>query len=184
MSESSSQNDPGFSAATGTQREIALVVAASTNNVIGKDNSLVWHLPNDMKFFKNVTWGFPVVMGRKTFQELNKPLKGRVNIVITRQADWSVEEVITAGSLDGAISKATETNAKKIFVIGGGEIYHQAIAIADTIYITRVHGEFEGDAFFPEIDENEWKLVSNEDFPVDEKHAYAYSFQVWKRVNQ
>ncbi len=184
MSESSAQNDPGFSAGNHNQREIALVVAASTNNVIGKDNSLVWHLPNDMKFFKNVTWGFPVVMGRKTFQELGKPLKGRVNIVITRQADWSVEEVITAGSLDGAMRSATETNAKKIFVIGGGEIYRQAISIADTIYITRVHGEFEGDAFFPEIDENEWKLISNEDFPVDEKHAYAYSFQVWKRVNQ
>ncbi len=163
--------------------EVAMVVAASTNNVIGKDNQLVWHLPNDLKFFKNTTWGFPVIMGRKTFEEVNKPLPGRTNIVITRQVGWNHENVVTAATLDESIIKARETNAKKIFIIGGGEIYRQSMDIANKIIITRVHGQFEGDTFFPVIDEQIWKLVSNEDFPADEKHAYAYSFQVWTKAN-
>lgn len=183
MNDSNSGSSVSFTPFVGYEG-IALVVAAATNNVIGKDNHLVWHLPNDMKFFKNVTWGFPVIMGRKTFEELGKALKGRINIVITRQADWSAADVLKSNDLDDAISKAKETHAKKFFVIGGGEIYKQAMPIAQTIYITRVHGEFEGDTYFPEIDPREWQLVSNEDFPVDEKHAFAYSFQVWKRVNQ
>lgn len=165
------------------EEEIAMVVAASTNNVIGKNNQLVWHLPNDLKFFKNTTWGFPVIMGRKTFEEVNKPLPGRINIVITRQADWNVAGAVKAADLQDAISKARETNSKKIFIIGGGEIYRQSMSVAGTIYITRVHGEFDGDTFFPEINKQEWKLVSNEDFPVDDKHASAYSFQVWTKIN-
>lgn len=159
----------------------ALVVAASTNNVIGKDNQLVWHLPNDLKFFKNITWGFPTIMGRKTYEALNKPLPGRTNIVITHNPDWKVDGVTTAASLEDAIAKGYETNAKQIFIIGGGEIFAQSILIADSIYITRVHAALEGDAFFPEIDEDKWELVSNEDFPADEKHAYPYSFQLWKK---
>ncbi|MCW3090429.1 MAG: dihydrofolate reductase [Ferruginibacter sp.] len=160
---------------------LALIVAASTNNVIGKDNHLVWNLPNDLKFFKNTTWGFPVIMGRKTFEEVNKPLPGRINIVITRNPGWKAEGTITAANLDDAIQKARDTNAKQIFIIGGGEIFKQSMDIADTIYITRVHAILEGDAFFPEIDEGKWELVSNEDFQVDDKHAYAYSFQTWKK---
>lgn len=159
----------------------ALVVAASTNNVIGKDNQLIWHLPNDLKFFKNTTWGFPTIMGRKTYEALNKPLPGRTNIVITRNPGWKADGVTTAGSLDDAIAKGYETNAKQIFIIGGGEIFAQSVPIADSIYITRVHATLEGDAFFPEIDEDKWALVSNEDFPADEKHAYPYSFQLWKK---
>ena len=159
----------------------ALIVAASTNNAIGKDNQLLWHLPNDLKFFKNTTWGFPVIMGRKTFEAVNKPLPGRINIVITRKDDWKAEGVINATDLDDAIVKAAATNANQIFIIGGGEIYKQSMDIADTIYMTRVHAVLDGDTFFPVIDEQEWMLVSNEDFPTDEKHAYAYSFQVWKK---
>ena len=161
--------------------DVALVVAASTNNVIGKSNQLIWHLPNDLKFFKNTTWGFPVIMGRKTFEAVNKPLPGRTNIVITRKPDWKVDGVITALDLEDAIQKAAETNARQIFIIGGGEIYKQSISIADTIYLTRVHAVLDGDTFFPVIDESEWELVSNDDFPADEKHAYAYSFQIWKK---
>lgn len=160
---------------------LSLVVAASANDAIGKDNQLLWHLPNDLKFFKNITWGFPVIMGRKTFEAVNRPLPGRTNIVITRQADWSAAEVINAIDLDDAIQKAAATNAKQVFIIGGGEIYKQAMSVAGTIYITRVHAVLDGDTFFPVIDEQEWKLVSNEDFPSDEKHVYAYSFQVWKK---
>jgi dihydrofolate reductase len=159
---------------------ISLVVAAATNNVIGKDGKLLWHLPNDLKFFKNTTWGMVVIMGRKTFEEVNKPLPGRVNIVITSNAAWQAEGTITATSLPDALEKAAAANCKEIFIIGGGEIYRQSMDMADTIYITRVHATLDGDTFFPEIDEAKWQLVSNEDFTADEKHAYPYSFQLWK----
>ena len=158
---------------------ISLVVAASTNNAIGKDNQLLWHLPNDLKFFKNTTWGMVVVMGRKTFEAVNKPLPGRINIVITRQAGWTAEGTVTATDLNDALKKAGETNCEEIFVIGGGEIYKQSMAICDKIYITRVHATLDGDTFFSEIDESNWVLASNEDFEADAKHAYSYSFQVW-----
>lgn len=176
-------NDNNTAASTQESNDvsIALVVAASTNNAIGKDNHLMWKLPNDMKFFKNVTWGFPVIMGRKTFTELNKALPGRTNIVITRNPYWTADGVITAADLQDAVEKGKQSNAKQLFIIGGGEIYRQSIDMADTIYITRVHGIFDGDAFFPVIDEASWELDSNLDFPVDEKHAYPYSFQVWKK---
>ena len=160
---------------------ISLIVAASDNNAIGKDNQLLWHLPNDMKFFKNTTWGMPVIMGRKTFESMNKPLPGRFNIVITRQAEWNAEGVIRAADLDDAFKKAAETNCKETFIIGGGEIYRQSIERANKIYLTRVHADIEGDTFFPVIDESKWELTSHEDFEPDEKHLYAYSFQVWKR---
>jgi dihydrofolate reductase len=159
---------------------IALVVAAATNNAIGKNGKLLWHLPNDLKFFKNTTWGMVVIMGRKTFEEVNKPLPGRVNIVITNNAGWQATDTITAASLTDALEKAAATNCKEIFIIGGGEIYRQSMDIADTIYITRVHATLDGDTFFPQIDEAKWDLVSNEDFAADEKHLYAYSFQLWK----
>ncbi len=161
---------------------ISLVVAASENNAIGKDNQLLWHLPNDLKFFKNITWGFPVIMGRKTYEAVNKPLPGRTNIVVTTNPGWSAETVITVSNLEAAIQKAAETNSKQIFIIGGGEIYKQSMDIADTIYITRVHAELHGDTFFPEIDESKWKLTSNQDFEADQKHTYSYSFQIWEKI--
>ena len=160
---------------------LTLVAAASENNVIGLQNKLVWNLPNDTRFFKNTTWGMPVIMGRKTFESMDKPLAGRFNIVITRQADWNAEGVIKAVDLDDAIKKAAETNCKETFIIGGGEIYRQSIEPADKIYMTRVHANIDGDTFFPVIDETKWELVSNEDFGADEKHLYAYSFQTWER---
>lgn len=161
---------------------ISLVVAAAEDSAIGKDNQLLWHLPNDMRFFKNITWGMVVIMGRKTYEALGKPLPGRVNIVITRQQDWKVEGVMVAASLDDAFAKAADANFKEGLVIGGGEIYKLAIEKADNIYITRVHASFaDADAHFPNIDESKWQLDSNEDFEKDEKHAYAYSFQKWVR---
>lgn len=161
---------------------IALVVAASANNAIGKNNQLLWHLPNDLKFFKNITWGFPIIMGRKTFEAVNRPLPGRTNIIVTRQPGWEARGVTSSLNVEDAIQKGLQTNGRQIFIIGGGEIYKQAIPLADTIYLTRVHVELEGDTFFPELDESRWKLVANDDFPADEKHAYAYSFQVWKKI--
>jgi dihydrofolate reductase len=160
---------------------ISLIVAAAENNAIGKNNQLLWHLPNDLKFFKNTTWGMPVIMGRKTFEAVNKTLPGRFNIVITRQDDWKAEGVIVATDLKDALNKAAETNCNEIFIIGGGEIYKQAFEMADTIYLTRVHATLDGDTFFPAIDESKWKQTASQDFEVDEKHKYAYSFQTWKR---
>lgn len=163
---------------------IALVVAASENNVIGKNNQLLWRLPNDMKFFKNTTWGMPVIMGRKTFESLGKPLAGRTNIVITRQETWIAPGAQVVKSLDDAIAAAADTDAKEAFVIGGGEIYKQAMPLAQRIYLTRVHATFEGDTYFPVVEEQQWELLSDLDFPADEKHAYSYSFQVWGRKSE
>ena len=160
--------------------KISLIVAAAENNAIGKNNQLLWHLPNDLKFFKNTTWGMPVIMGRKTFEAVNKPLPGRFNVVITRQDGWKADGVIVAKDLKEALQKATETNCKEIFIIGGGEIYKQSMEMTDKIYLTRVHANIDGDTFFPVIDENKWQLTSNQEFAADEKHAFAYSFQVWK----
>ena len=163
---------------------ISLIAAASTNNVIGKENRLVWHLPNDMKFFKNTTWGMPVVMGRKTFEALaGEPLPGRFNFVITRNKAWDPgrDRVKKAQDLPSALKLAADTDCKETFVIGGGEIYKEAMPIGDRIYMTRVHAVLDGDTFFPVIDETQWMLTSNLDFPADDKHAYAYSFQLWER---
>jgi dihydrofolate reductase len=161
---------------------ISLVVAASENNVIGKNNQLLWHLPKDMKFFKNVTWGMPVVMGRKTFESIgSKPLSGRKNIVITRKQGWTAAGVVVVNSVDAAVALAHELSYKEMFVIGGGEIYMIAFEKAIKIYMTRVHAELEGDTYFPVIEKNDWRLVSNVDNAADEKHAYPFSFQLWER---
>ena len=160
---------------------ISQVVAASENNAIGKDNQLLWHLPNDMRFFKNTTWGSVVIMGRKSFESMGKALKGRINIVITRQDSWQAEDAIVANDLQDALKKAEAANCKEIFIIGGGEIYKQSLGIADKIYLTRVHTTIEGDTFFPELDKSNWELTSNEDFKKDEKHLYDYSFQILER---
>lgn len=160
---------------------ISLVVAASENNVIGKNNQLLWHLPNDMKFFKNTTWAMPVVMGRKTFDSLGKPLTGRTNIIITRQGDWKADGVHVASNFEEALEKARDVDAKEAFVIGGGEIFRQSLEKAGRIFLTRVHATFDGDTFFPDIDPQQWKLSSNLDFKADQKHAFDYSFQVWDR---
>ncbi|MBN8783964.1 MAG: diacylglycerol kinase [Sphingobacteriales bacterium SCN 48-20] len=161
---------------------ISLVVAAADNNIIGKDNQLLWHLPNDLKFFKNVTWGMPVIMGRKTFEALGKPLAGRKNIVITRQKGWKAEGAVVVGSLDDALFLVKEMDVKEPMVIGGGEIYRLAFEKARRIYITRVEATPEGDTSFPAIDPAKWKLVSQKNHEADEKHAYNYSFQVWERI--
>ena len=160
---------------------ISLVVAAAENNVIGKDNKLLWHLPNDMKFFKNTTWGMPVIMGRKTFESLGKPLAGRTNIVMTRDKDWSAKGTQAVPNLEEALKVAAETDAKEAYIIGGGEIFKQSLPMANRIYLTRVHASPEGDAFFPSFRESEWNLLSQLDFAADAKHAYGYSFQVWQR---
>ena len=161
---------------------ISLVVAAASNNAIGKDGKMPWHLPNDMKHFKNVTWGMPVVMGRKTFDSLGKPLTGRKNIVITRQAGWTVEGTVTVANIDDAIFLAKETDAKEVMIIGGGEIYKMLFDKADRIYLTRVEAEPDADTYFPSIDPGKWKLVSQKNYEADEKNAFNHSFQTWEII--
>jgi dihydrofolate reductase len=161
---------------------ISLIVAASTNNVIGKNGKMPWHLPNDLKHFKNVTWAMPVIMGRKTFESMGKPLAGRKNIIITRQSDYKPEGAIAVSSLDDAVTVAKEMDAKEVFVIGGGEIYKMAWEKASRVYLTRIKLETDGDTFFPEIHPDKWKLISQKNFDGDEKNAYPHSFQTWERV--
>ncbi|MFN4316345.1 MAG: type 3 dihydrofolate reductase [Chitinophagaceae bacterium] len=159
---------------------VSLVVAAANNHVIGKDNQLLWKLPNDMRFFKNITWGMPVIMGRKTYESLASPLPGRKNIVLSRQSLQS-EGAIVVKSLDDALFLAKQMDVKEAMVIGGGEIYRLAWEKARRIYLTRVDAEPEGDTLFPVIDPKQWILVRQENHEADQKHAYNYSFQVWEK---
>lgn len=160
---------------------IAHLVAAAENNVIGNGGKLPWHLPNDLKYFKSLTWGGVVIMGRKTYESVNKPLPGRLNIVITTNLDWKAEGVVRCSSIDEAIQYARDEQFKEIFVIGGGEIFNQTIHLADTIYLTRIHAEIFGDAHYPAIDESLFFKIAQEDYQMDEKHAFPYSFETWKR---
>jgi dihydrofolate reductase len=160
---------------------IAIVVAVAENNVIGKDNQLIWHLPADLKHFKNITMGHPILMGRKTYESIGKPLPGRTTIIITRQSDYKAEGCIVVNSIDKAI-----TEAKKLddcaCIIGGAEIYRQSLDLTDTIFITRIHHKFDGDTFFPEIKYAEWETINEEHFEPDEKNKYRYSFIELKRI--
>lgn len=161
---------------------ISLIVAAATNHGIGKEGRMPWHLPNDMKHFKNITWGMPVVMGRKTFESLGKVLPGRKNIVVTRQTGWKKEGTIAVQKIDDALFVAKQTDANEVMVIGGGEIYKSLFEKAKRIYLTRVEAEPESDTFFPVLDPKEWHLVSQKDHEADEKNGYNHSFQVWERL--
>jgi len=162
--------------------QISLIVAASTNNAIGKNNQLLWHLPKDMRFFKNTTWAMPVIMGRKTFESLaGKPLNGRLNIVITKQDGLTYEGVSVVNSLESAIEIAQLNDYNEAFVIGGGEIYQAALPIANKIYLTRVDVNIDGDTFFPELNPNSWTLANVEEHFADAKHQYNYRFQIWEK---
>ncbi len=171
-----------LSSPTGGQGAVlSLLLAASENNVIGKDNKLPWHLPNDLKYFKNLTWGLPILMGRKTFDSIGKPLPGRKSIVITRDRNWQHEGVIVVHSIEEAMKKAEESGAKEIFVIGGAEIFNTSLPMANRIYLTRIHHKVDGDVFFPEIAEKEWDLTSSRYCEADEKNPYNHTYQVWER---
>ena len=162
---------------------INIVVAKASNNVIGAKNDLIWHLPNDLKHFKSLTSGHPIIMGRKTFESVGRPLPNRTNIVVTRDQNWNAEDIEIASSLQKAIEAAKKID-DDIYILGGGNIYKQAIEFTDVLYITEVHHEFDGDTYFPEIDSDEWEEVEREDFKKDEKHLYAYSFVTYKRADK
>ncbi|GAA4894145.1 hypothetical protein GCM10023311_18530 [Flaviramulus aquimarinus] len=164
-----------------TQSELTIIVAAAENDAIGKGNKLIWHLSNDLKRFKNLTNGHHIIMGRKTFESFPKPLPNRTHIVITRQNDYKVPDgVIVVNSLEDAIDAAKSD--PQPFIIGGGEIYKQALLLADKIELTRVHEDFEADTYFPKIDTSVWKEIANTFHTKDEKHKHEFSFLTYERI--
>nr|AOT83040.1 hypothetical protein [uncultured bacterium] len=164
-----------------TQQNVTIIVAAAENDAIGKDNQLIWHLRDDLKRFKALTSGHHIIMGRKTFESFPKPLPNRTHVVITRQSDYKTPEgVIIVNSLKEAIEVSKNDN--RPFIIGGGEIYKQAMSVADSIELTRVHDNFEADTFFPEIDESTWKETSNIFHSKDDKHKHEFTFFTYKRA--
>lgn len=152
---------------------VSAIVAVSTNNAIGKNNQLLWHLPADLKHFKQITTGHTVIMGRKTFDSVGKPLPNRRNIIVTRQT-IQIEGCEIVSSVEAALALCADE--EEVFIVGGAEIYRLAMPLTNRIYLTRVHKEFEADTFFPEIDENDWKITSQEDFDADEKNNIPYSY--------
>lgn len=158
---------------------ITIIAAIAKNNALGKDNQLLWHLPDDFKRFKNITSGHFIIMGRKTFESFPKPLPNRTHVIISRQKNYSQLNCIVVTSLQKAIEACPKN--EEIFIIGGGEIYNQSIAIADKLDITRVNHSFEADTFFPEIDLTQWKLIFEEFHPKDEKHKFDFRFETFIR---
>ncbi|MDX1471927.1 MAG: dihydrofolate reductase, partial [Flavobacteriaceae bacterium] len=162
-------------------REVTIIVAAGEDNSIGKDKKLLWDLPDDMQRFKKLTTGHHIIMGRITFETFKKPLPNRTHVVITRQSDYKVPDgVHVVPNLRDAMAIAKDDDQP--FIIGGGEIYNQAMPIADKIEITRVHEKFDGDTFFPEISSYKWKEVERQYHPMDSKHEHAFTYITYKRV--
>jgi dihydrofolate reductase len=159
---------------------ISIIVAASENNVIGAAGDLPWRLSDDLKRFKAITMGKPIVMGRKTWDSIGRPLPGRQNIIITRQTGFTADGCDIVTSKDEAI--AVTVNAAEVMVIGGSQVYDLFLPDAKRLYLTRVHAEVEGDAFFPEINGSEWRLVNDEPHPADDRNAFAFSFRTYERI--
>lgn len=164
---------------------VSLIVAVSENGVIGKDNGLIWHLPKDMKFFKDTTQGHHVLMGRKNFESIPhnfRPLPNRTNIIITRQSNYIAEGCVVVNSIEQGIDLAKNNGENELFVIGGGQIYDMALKqeLIDRVYLTEIHHSFDGDTFFPKLSD-QWKEVQREDCFADEKNKYDYSFLVLEK---
>ncbi|GAA0871345.1 dihydrofolate reductase [Gangjinia marincola] len=158
---------------------ITMIAAAAENDALGKENDLVWHLPDDFKRFKQITSGHFIIMGRKTFESFPKPLPNRTHIVITRQKDYQPEGCIVVHHLEDAFKLAEDES--EVFVIGGGEIYDQAMPYADKIELTRVHGTFEADTFFPKIDDKNWEVIREQHHHKDDRHDYAFTYLTYRK---
>lgn len=167
--------------------KVSLVVAVAQNQVIGRDNMLPWHLPKDLAYFKRITMGFPIVMGRKTFDSIGRPLPGRCNIVVTRQQGWQAEGVRVAHSLAQALelgaAQARADGRGEIMLIGGAALFEQALPEAQRLYLTQVHADVPGDTYFPAYDRGQWVEVDREDCLADNNNPFDYSFVVYNRVS-
>tara|TARA_R110000772_G_scaffold216990_1_gene327412 strand:+ start:118 stop:633 length:516 start_codon:yes stop_codon:yes gene_type:complete len=166
--------------------KLSLIVAMAQNRVIGINNNLPWHLSEDLKYFKRVTMGKAIIMGRKTYESIGKPLPGRTNIVVTRNQDYTADGVKVVHSLDEAIQLSENIalidGSEEAMLIGGAELYQQALSKAHRLYLTEVHAEVQGDAYFPDFDRNEWQETGREDFHAVDPNPYDYSFIVLERV--
>ena len=164
---------------------VSLIVAATRNQVIGLDNQMPWHLPADLRYFKQRTLGMPIIMGRKTWESLGRPLPGRLNIVITRQADIALEGAEVFADLDAAIERGQEWAAQQgvdeVMVIGGGQLYQQALTLAQRVYLTRIELELDGDTYFPVLDAQLWQKTDAQTHPAQEQEP-GYTFEVWQRT--
>lgn len=163
------------------------IVAVAQNGVIGRKGDLPWHLPDDMKFFMHTTRGHHIITGRVNYESIPdrfRPLKDRTNLVITRNGNYPAPGALVLGSLEEAIEKARRSGEEEVFIIGGGEVFKQALEkeLIDKLYLTRVHADVEGDVFFPELDPDQWREIEKNDHPADEKHAYPFSFIKLERV--
>lgn len=169
--------------------KLSIIVAASENNIIGRQGDLPWRLSADLKNFKRLTMGHCLIMGRKTYDSIGRPLPGRVSIVLSRDtasgAAQQTDNLLTAGSLQRAVSlvSTTQMSHEEAFITGGGEIYRLALPQADRIYRTRVHTTIEGDASFPEVNWNDWQLTQEEPHKADDKNEFDYTFEFWQRKN-
>ena len=161
---------------------ISQIVAVSLNNVIGKDNGLPWHMPTDMAYFKNKTWGHHIVTGRRNYEAEGKALPARVNIILTRNPDFKISDGIVVHKLEAAIEIAERSEEDELFIVGGAEIYKLAMQVTERVYLTRIHAEVEGDTFYPELDMTVWKQVSIDQRKADEKNPYDYDFIIYERA--
>lgn len=159
----------------------SIIAAKSDNHVIGKDNDLVWHMPADLKFFKNKTKGHWVIMGRKTFESMDGPLPNRTHIIITRQPDYQAAGCHVTDNVEHAFKIAEAQNLEEVFILGGAEIYAQTMDKADRMFITEIKSTFEGDTFFPEIDTDYWKEVRRDEHKADDKNPYPYAFVEYRK---
>jgi dihydrofolate reductase len=159
---------------------IALVAALSTNRVIGRDNTLPWHLPGDLQYFKRITMGKPLLMGRKTYESIGRPLPGRTNIVLTRNPHVAASGIVVVSSPERALQLAQQEGAEELMVIGGEAVYRAMLPLAQRLYLTEVHAQVDGDAFFPEFDASEWQELQRDDCSVA-NDGYEYSFVVLQR---
>jgi len=168
--------------------EISIIVAIAQNNAIGKNNDLLWHLPHDMKYFKQKTEGHCIITGRKNYfsiPEKFRPLANRTNIVVTREKNLELEGAVVVNSIDEALNFAIEKGEKEVFIIGGGEIYKQTLALATVLYITEVDAIFDdADTYFPEINLKNWKEITRENHSADDKNLYNYSFVIYKKIKK
>lgn len=159
---------------------ISLIAALGNNRVIGKDNAMPWRLPADLKYFKRITLGKPIIMGRKTFDSIGRPLPGRTSIIVTRDPDYRAEGCVTVSSVDAALQAAE--GAEEVMVIGGAELFKQILGRADRLYLTEIHADFAGDTHFPELDKAEWQEAERQDHTADTDNPYPYSFVVLDKV--
>ena len=159
--------------------KVSIIAAMARNGAIGKDNTLMWHLPADLKHFREKTMGRPIIIGRKTYESLGKALPGRINIVVSRKRGYKAPGCLTAGSVEHAINLVRDHD--EVFIAGGGEIYRQALPLADRMLITIIEHDFDGDTFFPEFDESDWEVVNEIRYEADEKNKYPMLFRTYIR---